>query len=318
MRRRARRGAACLLPLRCLLPLLFLAQSTASGAPPPPDDFVLIPAGTFQMGSPPDEPGRETAESLRSVRLTRSYWMQRHEVTQAEWKMLGGENPAHFSSCGDRCPIENIDFYAMLAYANARSGAEGLGRCYQLSPAGCDQRWGSGVTSCQTAVFAGLDCDGYRLPTAAEWEYAYRAGSSSAFYNGEATRLDCVLDPELDQIAWYCGNSAVSYAGCADRTRQGGSQCAGTHPVGSKTPNAWGLYDLAGNVWENVWDWHARDPAGGVDPLGPDRGDRRVIRGGSWHNPPGDCRAARHNDADHGPSYRNYARGFRLVRTDWE
>jgi formylglycine-generating enzyme required for sulfatase activity len=303
------RGAACLLPGL----LLVLALEPVS---PAADAFILIPPGSFEMGSPPDEPGREGGEDRRSVRITRGFWMQRHEVTQGEWKALAGANPAHFTACGETCPVENVDFYAALAYANAVSEAGGLASCYQLSPAGCASEWGSGDTACDGATFAGLDCGGYRLPTAAEWEYAYRAGTTTALYSGEVTRLDCGVDPALDAIAWYCGNSGVSYAGCADRTPQGGAICAGTHPVGTKAPNAWGLHDLAGNVWEYVWDWHTREPAGGVDPIGPAEGTRRVIRGGSWHNPPGDCRAARHNDADHGPGFRNHARGLRLARTD--
>ena len=280
-----------------------------------PEGFVLVPAGSFRMGSPAGEPGREGAEELRAVRLTRSFWIGRHEVTQREWKAFGGENPSYFAACGDDCPIENVDFYASLAHANARSEAEGLPRCYELAPAGCAEKWGSGTTTCSGASFSGLDCRGYRLPVAAEWEYAYRAGTTSALHTGELTRVDCGLDPKLDEIAWYCGNSGVSYDGCVDRTFQGGPECAGPHPVGTKAPNAWGLHDMAGNVWENTWDWHTRDPSGEVDPIGPDEGRNRVIRGGSWHNPPGDCRAARHNDGDHGPSFRNYARGFRLVRT---
>jgi formylglycine-generating enzyme required for sulfatase activity len=267
------------------------------------------------MGSPTDEPGREGAEQPRLVTISRAFWLGLHEVTQGEWRALATANPAYFAACGESCPIENIDFYAMLAYANAMSSAAGLERCYELTPPRCDDSWGSGATSCDSAAFVGLRCTGYRLPTAAEWEYAYRARSATAFYDGTVTRLDCGLDPALDAIAWYCGNSSVSYAGCVDRSPQGASHCAGTHPVGTKEPNGWGLFDMAGNVWENVWDWHSREPNGGVDPVGPETGTHRVIRGGSWHNPPGDCRAARHNDGDRGPSFRNYARGFRLART---
>ncbi len=120
------------------------------------------------MGSSPDEPGREGAEGRRPVVLTRGFWIGRHEVTQGEWRALGGANPAHFAACGDRCPIENIDFHAMLAYANAVSAAAGLPRCYELTPPRCDDAWGSGATSCTGATFAGLECRGYRLPTAAQ------------------------------------------------------------------------------------------------------------------------------------------------------
>ena len=304
-----------------LLPSVLLLLGLAASSPALPaaaaaDDYVLIPAGTFEMGSPADEPGREGGEDRRSVTITRAFWIARREVTQAEWHAVTGANPAYFAACGESCPIENVDFYAMLAFANTRSQAAGLPRCYELTPPRCDETWGDGETSCTGATWSGLDCRGYRLPTAAEWEYAYRAGSATAFYNGPISRTDCGVDPNLDAIAWYCGNASVSYARCFDRTARGGAGCAGTLPVGGKAPNAWGLYDMAGNVWENVWDWHSREPAGGVDPTGPSTGTHRVIRGGSWHNPPGDCRAARHNDADRGPSFRNYARGFRLVRTD--
>ena len=157
-------------------------------------------------------------------------------------------------------------------------------------------------------------CRGYRLPTAAEWEYAYQP-AQTALYNGPLSRLDCVPDANLDAIAWYCDNASVSYSGCVDRTERGGSRCAGTYPVGGKAPNAWGLYDMAGNVWRTSGTGTAQ-PSGGVDPIGADRGTHRVIRGGSWHNPPGDFAQRGTTTPTTGLASATTPRGFRLVRTD--
>jgi formylglycine-generating enzyme required for sulfatase activity len=120
--------------------------------------------------------------------------------------------------------------------------------------------------------------NGYRLLTEAEWEYACRATSTTAFCNGSITRPFCSpLDPNLDQVGWYCGNASSA-----------------THDVGSKTANAWGLKDMHGNVWEYCWDLYGDYPAGPLtDPTGPVSGFNRVIRGGSWTADPRYCRSAR-------------------------
>ena len=129
------------------------------------------------------------------------------------------------------------------------------------------------------------DSTGFRLPTEAEWELACRAGTSGERYG------------ELDRIAWYRGNSEGS-----------------THGVGQKEPNACGLYDMLGNVWEWCWDWHASYPNDWEsDPIGPERGTARVFRGGSWGGPAGDCRSARRGSYE--PVRRSYDVGFRLARS---
>ena len=129
----------------------------------------------------------------------------------------------------------------------------------------------------------------YRLPTEAEWEYATRAGTRTAYSFGNTSR-------RLEAHGWYKDNAGDT-----------------THPVGSKRPNAWGLYDLHGNVWEWVVDWYGDYPSGRVtDPRGPSSGTRRVIRGGGWRYEARDCRSG--SRAIGAPDSRSASVGFRLVR----
>ena len=130
----------------------------------------------------------------------------------------------------------------------------------------------------------------------AEWEYAYRAGTTTAFYNGDIT--DYSNDPKLDLIGWYYFNSGYT-----------------THPAAQKDPNDWGLYDMAGNVWEWTWDWYGGAyPSNGVtDPTGPGSGSYRVARGGSWSNDAVNVRAAFRVSTN--PDGRARGLGFRLART---
>ncbi len=137
----------------------------------------------------------------------------------------------------------------------------------------------------------------YRLPTEAEWEYAARAGSTTAFPNGGITMTDnsCDYDPNLDAIGWYCGNS--------DRE---------THPVAQKQANAWGLFDMSGNIREWIQDWYGDYPIGSVtDPTGPSTGSSRVLRGGSWNDHAWICRSAYRYWIS--PDNRIFSLGFRLA-----
>ncbi len=280
--------------------------SCAADCGPCPDPgtlgaYTLIEAGTFAMGSPEDELGRDPMEGPQhEVTLTRAFYMKVTEVTQAEWVALMGENYSSFEGCDD-CPVETVGWYAALVYANARSKVEGLAPCYILDE--CQGTPGRGMFCNTVAVDAPNDnvyaCEGYRLPTEAEWEYAYRAGTSTAFYNGPIAEPSCAGDANLDAIGWYCGNA--------------GGQ---THPVAQKAPNAWGLYDMAGNVWEWCWDRYTfdyYDKSPPTDPLGPDTGSDRIIRGGSWDTPAVSARAAHRRSASPNTAYFTY--GFRLVRT---
>jgi formylglycine-generating enzyme required for sulfatase activity len=142
------------------------------------------------------------------------------------------------------------------------------------------------------------EADGYRLPTEAEWEAHCRAGTQTAFVSGDLTEEACGVDPALDAVGWYCGNAGAS-----------------THEIRGKAPNAWGLYDMHGNVREWCWDWYAEDlgSAATVDPSGPPGGSQRVIRGGSWFYFARECRSAAR--APYWPNSKDNFIGFRVVRT---
>jgi len=242
--------------------------------------FNRIPAGTFIMGSPTTELGRESNEVQHQVTLTQDFYMMTTEVTQKQWRDVMGTNPSYFSACGDNCPVEQVSWNAVQTFIAAMNTR------------------GEGT---------------YRLPTEAEWEYAARAGSTTAFYNGEIAYNSCSpLDANLNVIGWYCGNSDAAYSGCYDASSSDGPSCAGTHPVAQKQPNAWGLYDMSGNVWEWCQDWYEIYPTTAVaDPTGPDTGSGRVLRGGSWYGTTRICRSADRSTGS--SSNRSLTLGFRLV-----
>ena len=228
--------------------------------------FVYIPSGTFTMGSPSDELGRQKYERQHRVTLSRVFYMQTTEVTQGQWKSIMGRNPSHFKRCGDNCPVEKVSWNDCQDFIRSLNQKEGTNK--------------------------------YRLPTEAEWEYACRAGSTTAFANGGITELLCGYDPNLDAMGWYCGNSGQK-----------------THPVGQKKPNDWGLYDMHGNLWEWCQDWYEKNyPTGHVtDPKGPSSSSAgRVFRGGGWRYSAGVCRSASRRRGN--PDYRHASVGFRVAR----
>jgi formylglycine-generating enzyme required for sulfatase activity len=265
-----------------------------------PAGYVAIPAGEFLMGSPSGEEGRDSDEKQHRVRITRGFYLKATEVTQGEWEAVMGSNPSSFKSCGKTCPVENVSWNDAVTYLNKLSDRERLPRCYDAS-----------------GTFVGLSCKGYRLPTEAEWEYAARAGTTGAVYAGTWDIVGKNNAPALGPIAWYGGNSGVSYGGAVDcgdwpEKQEASSKC-GTHPVGQKRPNAWGLYDMLGNVWEWTNDWYGDYPGGTVtDPVGGASGGYRVGRGGSWFSLAQFARAARRSgDA---PDLRGLNLGFRPLR----
>ncbi|MCP4645048.1 MAG: SUMF1/EgtB/PvdO family nonheme iron enzyme, partial [bacterium] len=193
--------------------------------------FRYVPEGTFEMGSPASEKERDDDETLHQVTLTHGFWIGETEVTQEQWQRLAVNNPSRFKDCGEKCPVENVNWYEALWYANALSKRAGFAPCYELS--GCNGKNSGEDLECSTVTFKGLGCSGYRLPTEAEWEYAARAGTRTRFFWGD--------DPGYSLIGQYAVAHKII-------------ELAGTEVVGSRPPNAWGLHDTSGNAWEWVED----------------------------------------------------------------
>jgi formylglycine-generating enzyme required for sulfatase activity len=216
-------------------------------------EMVPVPPGSYLMGSPEAEAGRDNDETPRhQVTISRPFYIGKYEVTQAQWVCVMGSNPSWFK--GEDLPVENVSWNDCLEFCRKLTERE---RAAGRLPAGVV----------------------YRLPTEAEWEYACRAGTTTRYYTGDS-------ESDLARAGWFDGNSG-------DRT----------HPVGQKVANAFGLYDMHGNVWEWCQDWYGSyitDDA--TDPGGPQRGSLRVLRGGSWSN-----------NASYCPAFADSSLGFRLV-----
>ncbi len=254
-------------------------------------EMAWINPGNFTMGSPAGEEGRYDDEKQHSVTLTEGYWLGKYEVTQGEWEALMGNNPSHFKNAGKRAPVETVSWEEAMEYC--RKVTERERRAGRL-PRGYE----------------------YSLPTEAQWEYACRAGTRGAIYTGSLRILGENNAPALDPIGWYGGNSGVSYEGGYDSTgwpeKQYNHKRAGTHPVGKKKANDWGLYDMTGNVYEWCSDWYGAYAGSRVrDPAGPSSGSDRVLRGGSGYYYAQYCRSAYRSRST--PSYRFNYLGFRLA-----
>jgi formylglycine-generating enzyme required for sulfatase activity len=233
------------------------------------DTMVLIPAGTFTMGSPITEENRLSNETQHQVTISKAFYLGKHEVTQAEWVAVMGNNPS--DSQGANLPVELVNWYDVVEYCNRLSEQEGFTPAYTIS--------GTNVTWNRTA-------NGYRLPTEAEWEYACRAGTTTP-YSSESS---------IDSVGWYSLNSGLII-----------------HEVGTKPANAWGFYDMHGNVEEWCWDWYGDyGTVAQTDPMGVSSGSNRVLRGGSSGSNGQYLRSAWRGD--NAPSNRSNGIGFRLLR----
>jgi formylglycine-generating enzyme required for sulfatase activity len=233
-------------------------------------NLVLIPKGTFMMGSPTSEQGAsyypDGAETQHEVTISEDYYLGVFEVTQGQYEKVMGTNPSYFpkrvigKSDSSMYPVEKVSWEDAVEF------------CKKLSDLPEEKKAGRV----------------YRLPTEAEWEYACRAGSKSAYSFGADST-------SLGDYAWFGENS--------------GNQ---THPVGEKKANAWGLYDMHGNVWEWCSDCWGKYPKGSVsDPSGPSEGSYRVFRGGGWVDVAALCRSA--DRYGFVPSGRGFNCGFRVA-----
>ena len=229
-------------------------------------EMVKCPAGSFEMGSPSGELGRYGGEKQHHVTISKSFYIAKYPVTQAQYKAVMGNNPSHFK--GDNNPVECVSWFKAKEFCDKLNEVTGSTR-----PAGYK----------------------FDLPTEAQWEYACRAGTTTSLNSGKNITSENGRCSNLDEVGWYYGNSEMN-----------------THPVGLKKPNAWGIYDMHGNVWEWCSDWYGEYSRISTDPEGTfNYGYGRAGRGGSWGGDPWYCRSAIRGGftPDHEKSYL----GFRIA-----
>lgn len=261
-------------------------------------EMLVLPAGSFLMGSPSNEEGRFDGEAQHEVKLTRPFAISRTEVTQGMYTRVIGSNPSEpeykgVVLLGDDLPVQNVSWLEAVQFCNKLSELEGLTVAYRID--------GENVAWDQST-------NGYRLPTEAEWEYAARAGTTSVWTGTSKGSEACLFGNVADAKA----KTKFSLTE-ADRTFDCSDGWEGLAPVGSFYPNAWGLYDMTGNVWEWTWDRYTEKLTAATDPIGPESGGYRVDRGGSWFDDPQSARVA-HRGWRSASNRVGYL-GFRLSRS---
>lgn len=314
--------------------------------PPPPDrlwsnslgmEFREIDPGSFQMGSPPSEPGRSQNEGLIMTTISQPYMIGTTEISQNVWQQVMG------TSIDDQIAeaLEDETLYALGGepqtlrqswgvpdgFANSESNKKSLIRAlgglqgprYPMAFINWEEasRFCEKLTEIERSAGRLPEGYEYRLPTEAEWEYACRAGTRTALYNGPILIKGKYNAPALDEIAWYGGNSSHRYNGSVGWNTKNWSEMqypgglAGWRSMRKKAPNGWGIYDMLGNVSEWCLDRYQDTLPGGSDPVGSGDETLRSFRGGSWLAPARDCRSAYRNGIH--PNFRSGRMGFRVV-----
>lgn len=283
---------------------MILFKSKATGL-----DLVMIESGEFKMGSSEAEPDRRGDEPQHAVKITRPFLLGKFEVTQSEYEKVMKTNPSWFTKgaggagkvAGEdtsRFPVERVSWFDAIEFCNKLSELDGFAPYYRIAG---ETRDGTSIKSATVTVAGGK---GYRLPTEAEWESACRAGTKGAFFFGtQNTGREANVKPAT--VPGGYGGPTPKFR---DFTR--------TTPVGFFPPNAFGIYDMHGNVAEWCWDWYDKTYYGTSpveDPQGPATGNQRVMRGGSWLDLEGGCRSA--SRFWQTPDERKEYAGFRIART---
>lgn len=254
------------------------------------DGFILITGGTFTIGSPETENWRNADETQHEVTVS-DFYMSPFELTGEEYQSITGENPSMFT--GDNLPVESVSWLDAVSFCNALSEQEGLNPVYTIE---------------EERISWDRNANGYRLPTEAEWEYACRAGTTTPF-NTETS----ISAEEANYYGHYPYEIEENYFSQDNLTTKPGEYRQTTVAVDSFSPNAWGFYNMHGNVSEWVWDiYGAYDASDSVNPTGMTSGNRRVYRGGGWNDFAKNMRSAYRATLEQDQGSFNI--GIRLVR----
>ena len=283
----------------CMNLILIFTGNEMKGQNSLPANFVQIKGGTFIIGRPAKEVGREEADGysgeVQHKVTINSFKMSKYQVTQKEYKDIMGNNPSYFKE--SNLPVELVSWYDAIEYCNKRSIKEKLTPAYTIDKNKKDPNNKNDDDNVKGIVTWNKKANGYRLPTEAEWEYACRAGTTTPFNTGNNITTN---------QANYNGNYPYN-------NNSKGIYREKTTPVGTFVPNAWGLYDMHGNVYELCWDWYEDySKADQTNPDGAISSAARVIRGGAYAGT-GEYLRSAHRYGNK-PSGCNPDVGFRLVR----